>query len=407
MELEEIVIFSPLPPSRTGIADYMVELGMEVEKFVRVFYVIDNAASTTNYEPNNGTIITVKDFESQERLHGLPLVYQLGNNTQHEYILRMLQERPGIVVMHDFSIHHLLVELTLARGDLQTYEDLMTINYGDLGTDIARRRSEGYFNELLQFVMPLNKTVIEASQAIVVHSYDSYYKIKDISPDMPVGKIPFPFQIQKNIKVFQSKDEARDAMGIKHNSLILASFGFVTPPKQIEFILKSLSSLKNKFDDFEYWIVGEISDAVPVRQCICEYDLEEHVKLFGFVGLDELHHYMQICDIALSLRYPSAGETSAALFRTMGLGTCCVVFDYASYADIDDDAVVKISLDTFDTHELTNKLLELANDQQKVTDIGNKAKNMIQMEHKASISAKEFVKFIKKVRCAEQKGEVR
>ncbi|MBM9513027.1 glycosyltransferase [Desulfogranum marinum] len=397
MTLEQIVIFSPLPPSKTGIADYMVEIGLEIEKLIYVIYVIANEAPVTSYIPSNGKVITIAEFERNECLHSLPLIYHLGNNIQHEYIFRSLVNRPGIVVMHDFSVHHLLVELTLANGEHQLYEDLMEYNYGDLGVKIARRRNEGYFNEILQFILPLNKSVVDSSKATIVHSNDSYYKIKDLVPSKPAIKIPFPFKILPGLNLYESKDAAKREMEIENDTLIFASFGFATPPKQIEFICKSLSSLKNKFDKFEYWVVGEVAEAVPLKQILRKYNLEKEVKVFGYVGFEKMHHYMQACDVALSLRYPSAGETSAVLYRAMGLGTCCVVFDYSSYSDIRDDAVEKISLNTFDTNELEDKLLLLSGDRDRVRKIGNNAKWLIETEHKASISAEMFLSFVEKV----------
>ena len=38
-------------------------------------------------------------------------LYQMGNNSHHEGVLALAWERPGLLVLHDMVLHHLLVEV--------------------------------------------------------------------------------------------------------------------------------------------------------------------------------------------------------------------------------------------------------------------------------------------------------
>jgi len=133
----QVVMFSPLPPSKTGIADYMAEVGVALEENIEVTYVIADNVSASEYTPRKGSVIRHSDFKKRDELQTLPRVYQMGNNVQHEYILNELLEVPGIVVLHDYSLHHLFAELTLARGDEAGYQYLMSYNYDSYGESLA------------------------------------------------------------------------------------------------------------------------------------------------------------------------------------------------------------------------------------------------------------------------------
>src|SRR6185503_13789242 len=48
-------------------------------------------------------------------------VYHLGNSPAHAYVYRAALERPGVAVLHEWSLHHLVLHETVERGDVWTY----------------------------------------------------------------------------------------------------------------------------------------------------------------------------------------------------------------------------------------------------------------------------------------------
>lgn len=395
MIINKIAIFTPLPPSRTGIADYAAEIGSELEKYVEVVYVVSNDAEESTYIPTNGIVMKEHNFLSSEEASMLPRIYQMGNNLHHEFILKQVMEVPGIVVLHDYSMHHLFVELTLARDDPKSYKEIMKYNYGEQGKIIADNRSQGIFNEIYQFIFPLNQTVIDASKSILVHSYESFYRAKEqANSDTKVFKISFPYKNEENNFLSTDTQEVKNKLNIPLDKIILASFGFVTSPKQIGFTLKAISEIKEDLPDFLFYIVGEVSNSVPLEALISEYNLEENVKILGYVDFEHLHLYMQASDIVINLRYPSAGETSAALYRAMGMGKCCLVFDYSSFSDLPDDTLIKIKLDTHDTVAMKKKLEYFTNNTDEIRIIEKKAKQYISKKHSLSVSANQYIEAI-------------
>ncbi|MDD4311039.1 MAG: hypothetical protein PHW41_00995, partial [Eubacteriales bacterium] len=70
--------------------------------------------------------------------------------------------------------------------------------------------------------------------------------------------------------------------------------------------------------------------------------LEDYVTITGYVGLDEFTRYIDATDICVNLRYPSNGETSGSLMRTLAKGKCVMVNDVGSFCEIPDQCCVKL-----------------------------------------------------------------
>ena len=68
-------------------------------------------------------------------------LYHVGNNPEaHGWIVDALRRRPGVVVLHDFVLHHLVAGLTLARGNPAGYLDAMERDGGEVARPAARAR---------------------------------------------------------------------------------------------------------------------------------------------------------------------------------------------------------------------------------------------------------------------------
>src|SRR5207302_9663109 len=66
------------------------------------------------------------------------------------------------------------------------------------------------------------------------------------------------------------------------------------------------------------------------------------VTFTGYVEDAEFAAHFAAVDRLVNLRYPSAGETSGTLIRAFEAGKPVAVSDYAQFAELPDDCVVKI-----------------------------------------------------------------
>ena len=107
--------FSPLPPARTGVADYAAALLAELRRHGRV---------------------EVAPARSDAAL------YHLGNNGLHAAIYRLAMEKPGVVVLHDAVLNHFL----LGQLSEAEYVDEFVHNYGEWNRGFARELWKGRAN---------------------------------------------------------------------------------------------------------------------------------------------------------------------------------------------------------------------------------------------------------------------
>ena len=119
----KVAYYSPLPPERSGIADYSALL-----------------------VPALGRLV---DVELVRRGRTRPVaadvaLYHIGNDPEaHGWIVDALERRPGVVVLHDFVLHHLVAGLTLGRKDGRAYLRAMEREAGIPGRLLAHGVLEG------------------------------------------------------------------------------------------------------------------------------------------------------------------------------------------------------------------------------------------------------------------------
>ena len=84
--------FSPLPPARSGIADYSEALIESLRHLVDL-EIFSSAAQP--FDPARFDVA----------------LYHVGNNGYHAFVYETALQHPGVVVMHESNLHHLIADL--------------------------------------------------------------------------------------------------------------------------------------------------------------------------------------------------------------------------------------------------------------------------------------------------------
>src|SRR5690606_19516614 len=98
---------SPLPPERSGISDYSVELLPALARHYRIELVADQDSVDQSIlaalDQYGGRLRDVAWL--RENAHTLDRVmYQVGNSPLHRHMFELLRDIPGMVVLHDFFL---------------------------------------------------------------------------------------------------------------------------------------------------------------------------------------------------------------------------------------------------------------------------------------------------------------
>src|SRR5205085_11365746 len=123
-------------------------------------------------------------------------LYHIGNEPEaHGWIVDALRRRPGVVVLHEFVLHHLISGITLGRGDARGYFEAMERDLGVAGRLLAL----GVADNLLPLLwetqperFPLAGVVLDLAEGLIVHSRYVEARAREAGYAGPVWRVPHP-----------------------------------------------------------------------------------------------------------------------------------------------------------------------------------------------------------------------
>src|SRR5436305_6420546 len=400
-----VAFFSPLPPMKSGVADYSAELLPFLAEECEVELIVDEGLRPDQALAGR---FPVHGHRALPRLLAEGrfdvVLYQLGNNPDyHASVYRTLLEHPGVVVLHEYVIHHLVRELALHADRPYDFVREMRYAYGRTG-EAAARRCVATGVPLDPWSYPLFERVVDASLGVIVHNGFTRDRVLTSRPLARLATVPHHLSLaserphpraltpvpspahaprERGTRLEPScwspsspgeggwegageegrgdeglgrgrSEEARAALGIAPDEFVVATFGFLTAAKRPEVLLRAFSRLRREVPQARLLIVGEVSPHFDFER-IFTPDLREGVTITGRLDLDRFLIYMQACDVAVNLRHPTAGETSGTVIRLLGMGKPVIVNDTGAFAEIPDDCCAKVDLDDTDNTDDTEE----------------------------------------------------
>jgi glycosyltransferase involved in cell wall biosynthesis len=385
-----VAYYSPLPPQKSGIADYSAELLPHLAEHCDIELVVDEG-----FRPEE----TRFPVHGHRALPGLlaagrfdAVLYQLGNNRDyHASIYRSLIDHPGVMVLHEYVIHHLVRDLTLFAGDPQAYVREMRYAYGKTGEAMARRCvATGV--PLDPWSYPLFERAVDASLGVIVHNQVTRDRVLASRSLARIATVPHHLSLEGLPEV--SDEQARRELGIEPGTFAVATFGFLTASKRPAVLLRAFARLRQEVPSARLLIVGEVSPHFDFDRVFTP-ELREGVTITGRLEIDRFLLYMRACDVAVNLRHPTAGETSGTVIRLLGLGKPLIVNETGSFAEIPDDCCAKVPLDDSEEDLLVADLRALATDEPLRRRMGENSRRHMALHHSLAASARKYADFLR------------
>jgi glycosyltransferase involved in cell wall biosynthesis len=346
----KVAYYSPMAPSRSGIADYSALLLPALRQRVEVVIA------------ERGKRAPKADVA----------VYHVGNDPDaHGWIVDALRRRPGVVVLHEFVLHHLVSGVTLGRGDARAYFDAMERDLGVAGRLLAL----GVADNLLPLLwetqperFPLAGTVLDLARGLIVHSRYVETRARGAGYTGALWRVPHPAWPDLPV-------EPADVAG----EPLIGCFGYLNVNKRIPQLLEAFALLRRRRPGAKLLLVGAAGE---------RFDLERRLERLGlddsaifrehYVPEERLWSLMAASDVLVNLRSPTMGETSGAVIRGLGLGKPMLVSDVGWFAELPDDVVLKIPVDEYEVTTIS-AALELAADH--AGELGRAARDYVRREH--------------------------
>ncbi|QQR73291.1 MAG: glycosyltransferase family 4 protein [Holophagales bacterium] len=384
-----VAVYSPLPPQRSGIADYTAELMPALAEHHELEFVVEPgwtpAAELDRWRRRAAAELPAALSRGEVDL----ALYHLGNNAEfHTGIWRTALAAPGVVVLHDFVLHHLVRGMAQDAGDPQLLDRELLRAYGPAGGRAARRARETGA-ALDPFRWPLFERVVDRSLAVLVHSRFARDRVLRSRPHARIAVVPHHLSLPAAAAM--SRAEARQALGLELDVPLVGAFGLMTPVKRPHVLLQALRAVRERLPAARLLVVGEVS---PHFHGAAELFAEPGVIVAGRQELDRFLLHMRAVDVAVNLRFPVAGETSGTLVRLLGMGQPVVVTEAGSFAEIPDDCCAKVPLDITEAETLAAVLLALLTDEPLRRTMGDNARRWCGGRHALAASARGYAELL-------------
>ncbi len=312
----KVAYFSPLPPSTSGIADYSMLLLSALSRLVDVEVV----------RPGRTRPIADADVA----------LYHVGNDPDaHAWIVDALRRRPGVVVLHDFVIHHLVAGMTIGRNDGHAYLSAMEREAGAAGRMLGWGVLEGRVPPLWEIrptEFPLAGEVLDLATGVIVHSRYAETLVREHGYDGPLWRIPHPAWPAPEVEPARLE-----------GAPLLGCFGHLNENKRVPQLLRAFAEFRRSQPDARLLLVGAEAPGFDLAGRLERIGLDrEGVIREPYVEEERLWALMRACDACLFLRAPSMGETSGGAIRALSLGKPLVVSDLGWFSELPDDVALKV-----------------------------------------------------------------
>ena len=383
---------SPLPPIRSGISDYAVELLAELATRATVRVVRPPDWEPGDEWPLNGEVDLVPTDTMPERGE-LSLVH-LGNNPLHLWLLHRLQAEGSVAVLHDLVLHHLAVESASVDGGGETLGVMLEGAHGEDGRALAEARRLGMTGARDPFLFPARAAFVHSKlAAVVVHSSWAQGRVQLEFPEIPCGRIGLPAADPGSV----NRNRLRDELGWSPEEVVLMHIGFMTPEKGVHEVLGGLAAARRCGVNARLVLVGQGLGFDTIRSVAADLGLGDHESCTGWVESSDFPQLPSAADLGIVLRTPTAGETSAAAVRFLACGTPVAVVGVRQFLELPERAAPRITPGASAAADVARLLASVGDRSDEWAERRRAARAAYDAEHRPEDSAEDLLAFLETV----------
>lgn len=384
----KLAFVSPLPPERSGIADYSAQLLPALAEFYDVDVIIDQAQLAAPWVSAHCDVRNVQWLLDHAQRYDR-VMYHFGNSSYHRHMFELLARVPGVVVLHDFFLgdiyNYLAVHGRMPNGfsralyDSHGYAALRALtSEKDLAAVIAK--------------YPANLGVVQQSLGVIVHSEHARQLAEvwyghELAQRWRVVKLP------RAVPQGGNRQQARQRLALAPDDFVVCSFGLMGPTKLNERLLEAwLLSPMAQDERCRLIFVGEAHGGdygAAIKAKIRSRGTGARISMTGWADAEVFQSYLAGADLAVQLRANSRGETSAAALDCMNYGLPTLVNAHGAFAELPAEAVWMLP-EVFDNQALADAMttLWLAPEQRRA--LGDRAREVVGAAHSPETCAKQY-----------------
>ena len=383
-----IAFVSPLPPERTGIGDYGYELLEELRHLVDVTAVVRDDLVGSDRAPEGVEVIGLSSLDAAAFDCS---VYQMGNNPKyHRFLFQRALDEPGLLVLHDPSLADFYAEMC-GHAKSSVFREEIAYDSPDIGlddelplVDVGNGRKD-----LDRLRVLLARRMIAASLRTLVNSEAMAHEMQRRYPGADVQAIQLPAPVLS---------ELADRSPPRRGEVVFGVFGGINYYKRVRPLVDAFLEVRREFPLARMVVAGR-ADELPlereVRAIAAHAELGGSLEVRTNLTLPELEREMLQSDVGISLRWPTAGEMSATLMRTLGAGRPAIVSDVRQFQELDERFCWRVPVE-FDREydALVSMMRSIALDPARCRIAGAEARRFVEREATYGVVARRYVEHV-------------
>ena len=383
---KKLAYVSPLPPEKTGIADYSAELLPALKKYYNIDVIIDQNHVSDKWIAKNHNMRSVDFFRKKHDDYDR-ILYHMGNSPFHIHMENLLKTIPGVVVLHDFYLSGINKYKEIVNG--QTHYICQKV-YENHGYKALKKAFNIHCIESKTNLFPCSKHIFKQSIGVIFHSkYSQKFAISFYNYNKKTTPIPLT---RRPVTLKFDKEKAKKILGFPKNALILSSFGFVDESKMHHIIYQAFkqSSIKNHSNAYLIFAGGYGNPySEKLKEQIKTDKLQEKVIFTNWLNKDEYENHLKATDIAIQLRKNSKGESSAALLDCLNYALPTIINANGAMSEIPNNIVKQLEND-FEIDSFINTLEDLCAHKNQRLALGKQARKYVEEKITPDLCAKKY-----------------
>jgi|SRR5450830_156152 len=366
---------SPLPPERSGIADYSAELLPELARYYDIDVILAQETVTDTWVAANFPQRDAAWFDAHAHEFDR-ILYHFGNSSYHGHMFGLLERHPGIVVLHDFFLSGIVNYLEPAAPYPNAYCRAIYESHGyyALTDEIVHGREHSLYQ------CPANRAVLAQASGMIVHSEHS----RELADTWYGAGTSADWQMIPLLRVLPGQIDrvgARRKLGIADGDFVLCTFGLLGLTKCNDQLLEAwLNSSLGSDERCHLVFVGENNILQFGRDLVARIGNHPRIRITGFASQELYRLYLSAADAAVQLRSRSRGETSATVLDCLAYRLPTVINAHGSAAEVADDVAIKLP-DRFTEQELADAILRLRHDRALAESLSQRAAAYMRTVH--------------------------
>lgn len=382
--------FTPIPPARSDIANCVERILPVLAKAADVTLWTDDHSYDRAIEALAPVRVYSPDSVDWRELNRADYtIYNVGNDGRfHGSIMQVCAKHPGVVILHDLSVHELALYTFGKTGDWQSYISQLDLYGPQAVADWRLLREQKLKMDEMSSRYPLTHWPLRGAHGVIVHNgrmfHETCQRLDAPCLSVPLPYVPAPAMFPGSVR------------SLPKEPLQLVICGYLNGAnRRLKEVLQALARFPRK-DALVLHIAGRVADAKALKKQVSALGLDRVVKLYGYVSEEKLAELLNDSHLALNLRYPSMGEASGAQLRFWNHSLPTLVTRTGWYAQLPQDSVLFVDPE-HEERDLHRHLDAALDDYEAYAKVGLVGRQVLEERHSAEVFVDALLQFLPEV----------